>query len=105
MDVHGQEENAFGLRFLLEVRPAALYITKPKSSVRLWAGRPPPLERGVCGKLVIVFTMSMFVKSPGIHGAVSAAIGNFDPLYSKPPSPAAVCGSPSRTFTFTYGSN
>ena len=51
-----------------------------------------------------VVKSSTFVKSQSIQGAVSATIGNFDPLYSNFNYPRhAVCLS--RTFIFTYGSN
>jgi hypothetical protein len=71
------------LRFLLKVPPVALYITKPKHSSELWAGKPAARNAEVCGKLVITVKLSIIVKSPSIPGAVSAAIGNFYPLYSR----------------------
>jgi hypothetical protein len=35
-----------GFRFLRKGPRAALYITKPKPSLRLWGWEGPPLERG-----------------------------------------------------------
>jgi hypothetical protein len=66
MDVHGQEENAFGLSIFAEgASGCALYHQTEAFPPIVELGRPAARTR-VCGKLVTFVKLSTFVKSQSI---------------------------------------